>query len=169
MSVDVGWVVAGTVGGALVSSVLGPLITQGRERRDTRAEVLRSVGDVERARWAPVEHKDFRAAIINLRAAALVAGVDREAVDRYARLAQVAQRMSENFWEMKPDPEFGSGISAELDELTRGAAMLLTDSVWHPYRKSWSVRRGLASLALEEQALRRDQDQDDIPWHITLF
>lgn len=91
MSVDVGWVVAGTVDGALVSSVLGPLITQGRERRDIRADVLRSVGDVERARWAPVEREDFRATIINLRAAALVAGVNREAVDRYARLAQVAQ------------------------------------------------------------------------------
>src|ERR1035441_4485442 len=102
MSVDVGWVVVGTVGGALVTSVLGPLITQGRERRDVRAEGLRGVGGVERARWAPVEREDFRAAIISLRAAALVAGVNREAVDRYAHLAQVAQRMSEDSWEEVP-------------------------------------------------------------------
>jgi len=169
MSVDVGWVVAGTVAGALVSSVLGPLITQGRERRDIRADVLRSVGDVERARWAPVEREDFRAAIINLRAAALVASVNREAVDRYARLAQVAQRMSEDSWEVIPDPEFGGGIPGALGELTRGAAKLLTDSVWHPYRKSWSVRRGLAALGSEEQALRRDEEETNIPWHISLF
>ena len=168
MSVDVGWVVAGTVGGALVSSVLGPLISQGRERRDIRADVLRGIGDVERARWAPVEREDFRAAIINLRAAALVAGVNREAVDHYARLAQVAQRMSEDAWEETRDPEF-AGIPSALSELTRGAATLLTDSVWHPYRKRWSVRRRLAALGSEEQALRRDDDETDIPWHINLF
>ena len=140
MSVDVGWVVAGTVGGALVSSVLGPLITQGRERRDIRADVLRGIGDVERARWAPVEREDFRAAVINLRAAALVA------------------------------PEFGGGaIPSALGELTRDAAKLLTDSVWHPYRKRWAFQCGLATLESEEQALRRDEDGTNIPWDINLF
>ena len=168
MSVDVGWVVAGTVGGALVSSVLGPLITQGRERRDIRADVLRGIGDVERARWAPVEREDFRAAIINLRAAALVAGVNRDAVDRYAGLAQIAQRMSENSWEETPGPEF-AGIPIALSELTRSAAQLLTDSVWHPYRKSWSVRRRLAALKAEEHALQHDEDNTDILWHASLF
>jgi len=168
MSVDVGWVVAGTVGGALVSA-LGPLITQGRERRDVRADVLRGIGDVERARWAPVEREDFRAAVISLRAAALVAGVNREAVDRYARLAQVAQRMSEDSWEVIPDPEYGGGIPGALGELTRSAAKLLTDSVWHPYRKRWSVRRALAALGSEEQALRSDEDETNIPWHVGIL
>lgn len=76
--------------------------------------------------------------------------------------------MSEDSWEMIPDPEF-AGIPSALSELTRGAAELLTDSVWHPYRKSWSVRRGLAALGSEEQALRRDEDGTNIPWHVGLL
>jgi hypothetical protein len=102
--------------------------------------------------------------VINLRAAALVAGVNREAVDRYARLAQIARRLSDDSWDMAPDPEFGGGISAALSDLTRGAATLLTDIVWHPVRRGWFVRSGLRSLEFEEQALRRDEAESEIPW-----
>ena len=36
------------IGGALVSSVLAPVIAQRRERREVRAAVIRAIADVER-------------------------------------------------------------------------------------------------------------------------
>lgn len=102
-------------------------------RRDVRADVLRAVGEVERSRWAPVQREDFRAAIINLRATALVAGTNREAVESYARLAQYAQRMSEESWSVTGDPEAGGGsILGSLGEPTRQSAALLADIVGAP-------------------------------------
>lgn len=167
MSVEVEQLVAGAFGGALVTSVLGPLISQRRERRDVRADVLRAVGAVERARWAPVEREDFRSAIIGLRAAALVAGVNRDAVETYARLAQYAQRMSQESWDIVQDPEFGGGIPGTLGGLVRTAATLVTDSVWHPYRKRPHVARGLSRLRVDEDALRKTEAH--IPWDIPSF
>jgi hypothetical protein len=167
LSVEVGQLVAGAFGGAVVSSVLGPLIAQRRERRDVRADVLRALGAVERTRWAPVEREDFRAAIIGLRVAALVAGANREAVETYARLAQYAQRMSEDSWKVVADPEFGGGIPGTLGDLTRSAASLLVDNLWHPYRKRLHVASGLSKLTADQEALR--QSDEGIPWDIPMF
>jgi hypothetical protein len=169
VTLDLAQLVGGAVGGALITSVVGPLISQRHERRDVRANVLRAVAEVERARWAPAEREPFRATIINLRSAALVAGVNREAVESYARLAQYAQRMSEDSWEVIPDEEFGGGIPGSLGDLTRHAATLVTDIVWHPYRKRRSVTHGLAKLRADEGALRAGKADRDIPWDIPLF
>jgi hypothetical protein len=177
MSFEVAQLVGGAFGGALASSVLGPWISQRRERRDVRADVLRAVGEVERARWAPVPRDDFRAAIINLRATALVAGVNRDAVESYAQLAQYAQRVSEDSWSVTEDAEAGGGsISGSLGELTRQSATLLADIVWHPYRKRRSVGRDLVKLHADLAALHKNGAGDDgspwgdgIPWNTALF
>lgn len=180
MSFEVVQLVGGAFGGALASSVLGPWISQRRERRDVRADVLRAVGEVERSRWAPVQREDFRAAIINLRATALVAGTNREAVESYARLAQYAQRMSEESWSVTGDPEAGGGsIPGSLGEPTRQSAALLADIVWHPYRKRRSVGRALVKLHTDLETLREHDAEDDgtaatpwgtrIPWDIGFF
>jgi hypothetical protein len=176
VAVDVTQLLGGALGGALASSVLGPLIAQRRERRDVRADVLRAIGAVERARWAPFERDDFRATLIDLRSAALVAGVNREAVDRYVDLAQVAHQVSADTWEKWRDEEGRSegAIPGSLSNLTTRAAMLLTDEVWHPYRRRWSIRRGLRQLKSDEEKLRNGpesvvdselrQVESELPW-----
>ena len=77
------WVpIASVVASAAVG--LGvPYVVARHERRDLRADVLRRVGDVERLRWAPADWDEYRKAIFALRGAALVAGANREIVDRY--------------------------------------------------------------------------------------
>jgi hypothetical protein len=168
MAVDVGQLVGGAFGGALVSSVLTPAISQRRERRDTRADVLRAIGEIERARWAPTADREtFRAAIVSLRAAALVAAADRDVVESYALLAQYGRRMSEASWEAHHDEEVGGYISLNLAQLTTQSARVLTDSIWHPYRKRRNVRRRLTELHLDEERLR--DEEPDIPWHIPMF
>jgi hypothetical protein len=85
MAAEAWQIAAGALGGALVTSVLQPTISQRGARRDVRADVLRRVADVESTRWADESYPEFRTAIIHLRAAALVAGANRRVVDRYLR------------------------------------------------------------------------------------
>jgi hypothetical protein len=164
VSVEAVQLVGGALGGALASSVLGPLISQRRERRDVRADVLRAFGAVERTRWAPRERDEFREAVIDLRSSALVAGVDRRVAEAYLQLAQVARRMSENAWEQYPDEEFGGAISSLLGNVIRDAAEMLSEVVWHPHRTRLRTRERLRSLGQHEAALQADKDEGDIPW-----
>jgi hypothetical protein len=169
MSFEAVQLVGGALGGALASSVLGPLISQRRERRDVRADVLRAFSVVERTRWAPLEWDDFRAALTELRSAALVAGVDRRVVEPYLRLAQVARANSEDSWERHHDEEVGSFISSKLGDLLRESAELLTDVAWHPYRTRGRTRSKLEKLHTAEAVLESDEDESDIRWSLGYF
>jgi hypothetical protein len=142
-----------------------PLITTRHQRRDLRADVLRRTADLERLRWAPAEWDAFRQAVVALRSAALVAGADREIVDRYIFLAHVARRASDASFEVSPDPEHGGGISSDLADLVVDAAILLTDHMWHPVRKRWAVKRSLdESRAAEREMRATDDDFPPINW-----
>jgi hypothetical protein len=170
MAVDATQIVGGAIGGALITSVLQPIISQRGARRDVRADVLRRVGDVESTRWAETGWDEFRAATVHLRAAGLVAGANRSLVDRYLYLALVARRQAEKSWaqmlrELGPNAEeLGSSIPIPLGELVRDAATLLTESLWHPYRDHWSVRRRLRALEDRERELRDSEDGQDFNW-----
>jgi hypothetical protein len=162
VAIDAVGLLGGALGGALVSSVLGPAIAQRRERRDLRADVLRRLAEVERARWAPVSADEFRAAVVGLRAAGLVAGVNRQALDRYIFLAAVAWRESDRTWEERgADPETGGGyIEAAFAALVRHIAEVLADHLWHPFRSRPRLQRGLKESASREQAIRDDPDSE---------
>lgn len=158
MPVEIAELAGGAFGGAIASSVLGPLISQRRERRDVRAEVLRAISDIEQVRWAPASWRDYRAAVITARSAGLVADARRDLLDRYLRLAYVARRASDRSWEeCGGEEEAGAGgIDAGLSDLVRSAAELVIDSLWHPYRKRWSCWRGARRLKAQEEQLRGD-------------
>jgi hypothetical protein len=169
MPVDLAQLVGGALGGAIASSVLGPWIAQGRDRRDLRANVLQQLALVEERRWAsPTQPWDpFRDAAQALRAAALVSRAPRELVDLYLRLATVARVASERSLQEVPPHEGGGAINSDLNELVQDAAAYLTDHLWTPVRRRHTLSRNLAAIRTDEQALRdaeRRGDYDSNDW-----
>jgi hypothetical protein len=163
MAADATQILGGAAVGALITAVVGPTVSQRGARRDVRADVLRRVAEVESTRWAGESYPEFRTAIIHLRAAALVAVANRRVVDRYLRLANVARRQSERNFD--PDsPEVSGGIPPEISDLVLGAATILTESLWHPYRKRWSVSRQLRTIEDRERALRDSKEGQTFDW-----
>jgi hypothetical protein len=155
------WVPIVSVVSSAAVGIAVPLVTTRHQRRDLRADVLRRTGDLERLRWATEEWDEFRQAIVALRSAALVAGADREIVDRYIYLAYVARRKSDVAFDMDPDPEYGGGIPTALFDLVADGAILLTEHMWHPVRRRWTVKRLLASNKARERKVR--EEDDDVP------
>lgn len=169
MAIDLAQLAGGALGGAIVSSVLGPWIVQSRDRREARADVLRQLALVERTRWADRTRSwdAFQDAARGLRASALVAGAPRALVDRYIRLATIARRMSERSAQAAPPEEGGGGIVVGLADLPRDAASRLTDHLWHPRRRGWRLSRDLRELDRKEADFRADellQRVDPIDW-----
>jgi hypothetical protein len=155
------WVPIASVAASALVGFGVPYVVTRHERRDLRADVLRHVGDIERLRWAPTEWDEFRKAVFALRGAALVAGADREIVDRYIFLAAVARRESDADWAINPYPAVadepgGGGISVKLGDLVSDAATMLAEHLWHPLRNSRRVARLLAASRVEERRLRSE-------------
>lgn len=157
MSLDALQFVSGALGGALVSATIAPLIAQRHERRDLRANVLRAISHVERTRWAPTNWNEFRDAVVTLRAAALVAAANREVVDYYLVLAQIAYAESTNDFDETIDPDYTGGLDSRFADLVRDAAETLVDHLWRPIRKRRAVKIALAALRAREHDLREDK------------
>jgi hypothetical protein len=158
MPIDAVGLAGGALSGAVVTSIIAPLITQRGERRDVRAEVLRSLAAVERARWAPSTFEELRAATVALRAAGLVAGANRAVLDRYVLLAAVGWRNSTDSHEELADPEMGGGvIDGGLANLIRDASTTLADHLWRPYRTRRALSRALAQSEDRERLLRQER------------
>lgn len=133
-----------SLAGALgLGSVLGQFLMAGGQRRQTRAEVLRALGDVESSRWAGDEKPamPFSVAMRELDTAALLARVPREAVVHYKLLAQAGFWASVESWEQYPDPEFGGGIETDLATIIREAAAEISSLVWRPWVGRVGLRR----------------------------
>ncbi len=158
MAVDLSQLVGGALGGAVASSVLGPWIAQSKDRRDVRAEVLRQLALVEQTRWAgPASSwETFRDAVHSLRAAALIAAVPRDLVDRYIRLATIARRKSEESAQLREPEDNAGGIVAGLSDLPRDAAWRHTDHLWHPRWRRWRLSNDLSEMDKKEAAFRAD-------------
>jgi hypothetical protein len=133
VSVDVTTLVGGAVGGAAAQSVLGPIFGQVHYRRELRAKVLDGLATVERERWAASDDRSaFRGAIVQLRGAGLVAGLDRELLDMYVMAAAACYGKSLRRWEESGgDPEGGT-ISMALSYYVRDCAEAVRSYVWHP-------------------------------------
>jgi hypothetical protein len=168
MGVDAGAVLGGAAAGAVITSVLQPLVSQRGTRREMRAEVLRRVADVETARWADSSWSEFRRAVVHLRAAGLVAGANRAVVDRYLCLVYVARRQSEAGYE-EDWPEESGGIPTALADLVVEAATILAEHMRHPYRGYRPVQRELRMLDAQERALRDDEEGRKWDWTAPRF
>jgi hypothetical protein len=163
MSVDVVTLVGGAIGGAAVSSVLGPLFGQVHQRRELRGRALASLADVERERWAENEDRaPFRSAVTGLRANALVAGVSRYLIDTYLEAAAAGYSMSLRNWEMSGgDPEGGS-ITVPLSVYVGECRAALNQSLWHP---TWSrvIRWRIRLRLLHFKSLATAESVHDSP------
>lgn len=163
LAIDLADLAGGALSGALVTSVLGPIVAQRRERRDTRADVLRAISTLETTRWAPREWDDFRKGVSTLWAAALVANAPRALVAEYIQLAYVARRASERSWEELPDEEHSGGIPGDLASLTRDAAATVIDHIWHPHHRRLLTRRDLKRLATKTKVVKQKLREDGQP------
>jgi len=134
MAVGVAELVGGALGGAIVTSVITPLLAQRIDRRQHRASALSALGLIEQSRWGDEDFRAFREAVRKLRTTALVAGADRTLVDRYLLYAQVARQTSDWNVEIADGYPEAAGIPTSLANLVRAAAEALVDHLWHPWR-----------------------------------
>lgn len=157
--------VTGAIGGAIVSSVVGPYLSQSKDRKSARATVLSAIRKVETVRWADenTTHSSFRDEIANLHASALVAGADRNLTECYARLATVARTVSEEELETTGGYEGSGGIPSGLSDLVRDAAEVLIDSLWRPARTLPLRKKMLAQILEKEKKLRAQYKREKQP------
>ncbi|MBL8160001.1 hypothetical protein JNJ66_06100 [Candidatus Saccharibacteria bacterium] len=150
----------GALGGAVVTSILGPYLMQSKDRRTARAKALNAMLEVEANRWHPVGYDTFKLKVIKLRAAALIATTDRELVESYIYISAVAHNYS-----CSPDNEFNDdehsgGIPVELAAAAREAGEHLTKVLWYPVRTApllFYLKRKLnRRLAATRNALKDD-------------
>jgi hypothetical protein len=160
MAIDAAALVGGALGGAVVQSVLGPLVGQRHERRDLRGKVLHQLAAVENGRWAPRDGDEFRQAIVGLRTSALVAGLSRALIEFYVTVATAARMKSQQSWDEDPDPEYGGGIPIALSELTREAAETVASYAWHPYWHRFGQWRSMRRLNREKTRVAQELEKN---------
>jgi hypothetical protein len=157
VGVDVTALVGGAVGGAAIQTVLGPLFGQVHERRSFRADVLASLAVVENERWASSDTPDkLRESVTSLRAASLVAGLDKRVVDFYAVTAAAGWQVSHAGWQVDPEEEGAAGIPVALANLISEAAAVLAAYTWRPYWRRPFLRRDLRRLGKLKDAVTED-------------
>ena len=145
----------GALWGALISSLVAPYILQTKERRVIRAQALNAIFEVELSRWAEgTDYQKFRKDITTLRAAALVARVDRKMLEHYVYLAAVSRFCSDNDLAGDPEEEYRGMIPSELSNLTQSVAEDLTILLWHPLRSRPFKRKHLAKRKHELESYR---------------
>lgn len=168
MAVDVAALAGGAVGGAVVQSVLGPLFGQRHERRELRAKVLRKIAEIEDTRWVPAKKEVFLETANELSSLALVAGINRRAVELYLVLAAAAREKSEESLERAGgDLEAGGGVRLSLSELVRDAATFVTDCVWHPHLQRPITKLRLRRLEVKKREVTTEMDKpyERIHWN----
>jgi hypothetical protein len=162
MGIDATSLVGGALGGAALQSVLDPLLGQRHLRRDLRANVVRAVARVEERRWATARQESFGEAVIELRTAALVAGLQREPMEAYVEIASGARALAERT-AIRHDNEpalRGGLIPTEMGDLAQHAATLLVSIAWHPYRTRPLIRFRLASLESEKRLVTAELNEN---------
>lgn len=152
MGLDATSLVGGALGGAALQSVLDPLLGQRHLRRDLRANVVRATAQVEERRWATASQDSFGDAVVELRTAVLVAGLQREPMEAYVEIAAGARALAERTAILDDsEPALRGGlIPTEMGDLARNAATLLVSIAWHPYRTRPLCHSRLAKLESEK-------------------
>jgi hypothetical protein len=149
--IDAETLIGGALGGAIVQSIVGPLVMNGSARRDIRATVLRRIGEVERRRWAPGSWDALLESAAALSAEALVAGMPRDLVDVYVAAARASFLTGEQM--MEDQDEDRGCIPPDLAHVCRRSADLVIRAAWHPKRTRITRRHALSRLLTEIQDL----------------
>ncbi len=137
-----GWVsfFSAMVGGGVVGSLVSTYVTASREGRAARAKVLTCVSAVESTRWADVDFAQFRQALSELEAAALVARAPRQLVLLYGYMAEVA-----HYTEVAKRQEYPQwpprSLPAKLSELVAVTKESLVEQLRHPWMGRLRVGR----------------------------
>lgn len=128
-----------SIAGALgIGSLLGQWIAGSKDRRQVRANALAALAEVESARWANADDyqtsaKTFTRYVRELQAAALIARLPREVTRTYLALARLGRWLSVDDVEREEiDPEYAGGINADIADIIRDGARLMSDAVWAP-------------------------------------
>ena len=124
---------------AVIGGVIAPQITQAKERRAARADVLNKVRHLERLRWGSNDARDFRQAIAAFEYAAIIARLPRSIVTTYVGAAERARSNSDRF--IDEDGKEDWAISIWAADAVRDALDKLSLMIWHPllWRPRWIV------------------------------
>lgn len=148
---------------------VGSLIVQwaagGKDRRAARAAVLTELAAVESARWnldpSASDGPRLPEAIRRLETAALIARVPRSAVIPYAQLAHAGFVLLQDELELRGEPEFVTGIDADVADLVINAAEIVSRAAWATPATRWTwlpdrVRQLNRQVnAIEDEAFQR--------------
>lgn len=119
------------------------------ERRQARGNVRAALSEVERHRWArdldTIEWLAFSGALTLFVSAALVAGMPRQLVDSYERMAQVSRFVTAGRLRDGEPPE-QVGIEAEVSDCIEFAHRLVASYLWRPFWTRLVLRRELKKL-----------------------
>jgi hypothetical protein len=133
--------------GSLTSAIL----SSNKEGRTARGRVREILFKTENLRWVDQDYTEFRRALAELEAAALIAQVPREVVVRYAWLAEVAHYTELNWRQTNP--------SAPERSLPLDLALLLDITIHLTVLPMWKSifrgRRWKSSIWQIDQATKR--------------
>lgn len=152
---------ASAIGGALISSLIGPYITQSKDRRNARANVIRSLTDVEKLRWGKNQYQELNSAIAELKSAGLIALADRQLIEYYSSLALTSYHSAredivegeEKMWLIP------LALGKHIDDTLESLSLTL----WHPWRTKLRRNAMLRVLKQKEFEIRTSKDKD-IKW-----
>lgn len=120
--------------------LIGQWYGGGKDRRSTRAGVLKALSEVEHARWYsdrdPQGVERLRAAIRELESASLIARVPRSVVVPYAQLAHVGWEITAEADDRRGDPEYASQTMA-VSDLVRDSAETVSRAAWSSSATRW--------------------------------
>lgn len=158
--------------GALgVGALISTWVSWAKDRRGARADVRRALAEVERLRWArnpATEPEEFEresmalwVARRDLAVSAMLAGLPREPVDHYVRLAAVSFTASKETWERqnrtpgsaKPEPGQRGPIESPVSEAVDDGRDLMIDMIWRPFRTRLTWKRRLGRMKATERAI----------------
>jgi len=139
-------------------SVVSYFVTGAPQRRKSRAEVRRSVLMVERLRMTGANDEEYRDAIREVIATALVARVPRDLVDSYVYSRRASWALTKEKREERGEhsPLY---ISRDVSQYLVAIGELLVDYLWQPTRTRLRLRQKLRALSAEREALLR-QDRE---------
>lgn len=161
---------ASALGALGIGSLMGQYLTQGRERRTVRTDVLAALEACESARWSRAGDTDEVAAVMTtavrkLESAAVVSGLPAKPVDQYIVLAWAARWTSYDdvvMCQMEGrDEEFAGGIPTNLADVVSAAARDVARLVWSPWRGRLIARRGVKARRAEMAKLVALGDEKD--------
>ncbi|TDE26424.1 hypothetical protein E1295_44330 [Nonomuraea mesophila] len=126
--------VLSTLAAAVIGGVIAPQITQARERRAARALVRERIADVESLRWLEDPYLEYKRALAALEAAALIARVPRDVVQRYMQAADAARSVMEEAPGAGPNGEDVSFMPDGPETLAHAKSLdQLSAALWHPW------------------------------------